>query len=869
MARDLEKLYGVFANWAMNQGGTEAAAATFIQGGMADEDTVAQLVARFNTNVGKVMTGGPVIKPKHEASWYQGALDSDPCWGQFQKRLVVKGLDTLVPSLNTSTDTIVRLTPDPSGEARPARGLVVGFIQSGKTTNFTAVAAKLADRSYKMVIVLAGIHNALRQQTQQRLMDDLVGGTPGRWFPITGVESDFDLTKISDSAISGPARHDAVAYLTTPGKTSLLVVKKNAVILRKLKKWLEKPTAQNALKTAQVLVIDDEADQASVESGTINPLIRDLLGLMPRSTYIGYTATPFANVFIDPTDASDLYPRDFIYPLPTPKGYFGPEMLFGRDVPGLDNENIDGYDMIRTIPDEDEFKLRPTSKKDVDGFVPVMTAELRAAIRWFVVATAARRNRGDQGDSSMLIHTSFQTQVHEAYRPVIAAELGALKEAVADRTSHVQVVDELRTQWADETARVPASDWQREPLPFEQVLATMSSVIDDTRVIVDNYRSEDRLHYEAGVPNTVIAIGGNTLSRGITLSGLVSSVFIRPTNTYDTLLQMGRWFGFRIGYEELPRIWMTKSLRHAFRHLALVEHEMRQDMEVYELQGIDPMQAAVKIRTHPTLRVTAKMGAATPQRISYAGARLQTRFFLRYDEDWLRTNWNAADRLLSQVQRRVNPVDLANGGKLFKGVSVSSVRAFLEDFQILPDQSDMDTDMITKYIDQQNALDEPQLTKWNVALMSGTGNKCSIGGNDLKSLIRAPYKDGGAVADIKTLMSKEDLVIDLEDISTAEARKMSEAQLKLKRIEREETHSRGLLVLYPIDPNGKPSSESSRKVREEMGAVHGLVGLALVFPKTTYSESERDTVQSTHISVDLPEDPEVINTDDEMHGEDE
>ncbi|WP_235831535.1 Z1 domain-containing protein [Gordonia zhaorongruii] len=859
----------MFAEWAMARGGPDAAAAWFLEAGMADEEVAGELVERFNSNVGEVMTGGPVIKPRHEESWYQGALDSDPCWGQFRQKLEDKGRGAQVPSLNSASDTIVRLTPNPSGEARSARGLVVGFIQSGKTTNFTAVAAKLSDRRYQMVIVLAGIHNALRKQTQQRLNDDLVSGAPERWFSITGIDGDFDLTRIGDDSKTGPAKHDAVTYLTARDKTSLLVVKKNATVLRKLRKWLEKPTAQNALRNAPVLVIDDEADQASVESGTINPLIRDILRLLPRGAYIGYTATPFANVFIDPSDASDLYPRDFIYPLPQPDGYFGPEMLFGRDVPDLDDDNVDGYDMIRTIPDEDEFKLRPISKKDVDGFIPVVTDELRAAIRWFVLATAARRRRQDSGDSSMLIHTSFQTQVHDEYKPVIQRELNSLRAAVDHPEANASVIEQLRDQWEDETSRVPAEDWGREPVDFGGVLDQVASVIGGTRVIVDNYRSEDRLHYEDGETNTVIAIGGNTLSRGITLEGLVSSVFIRPTNTYDTLLQMGRWFGFRIGYEELPRIWMTKSLQQSFRHLALVEHEMRQDMSVYELQGVTPTDAAVKIRTHPTLRVTAKMGAATPTRVSYGGARLQTRFFKRYDDEWLKANWEAADRLLAQAQRYVHAMDLPNGGRLFKGVSVSSVRAFLEGFQIVPDQADMDTAMILRYIDQQNSLDEPQLTSWNLAIMSGTGAPYAIGGVDQRSVIRAPYQGGGPIADIKTLMSKEDLVVDIDSISTAEARKLEEARLKLRRIESDETKSRGLLVLYPIDPNSEPVSDSSKKVREAMSASGPLIGLGLVFPKTTYSESERDSVQSTHIAVDLADHAEEIDTHDEMHGGDE
>ncbi|WP_018180127.1 Z1 domain-containing protein [Jongsikchunia kroppenstedtii] len=863
MTRDLENLFEVFANWAMQHGGAENAADYLVGAGMIDEETAEQLAARFNSNVAEVQTGGPVLKPRHEESWYQGALPSDPRWAQFRQKLITKGRESLIPSLNSASDTIVRLTPAPSGPPRSARGLVVGFIQSGKTTNFTAVAAKLADRNYRMIIVLAGIHNALREQTQERLNEDLVEGNSERWFTITGLGGDFDLTKVGVDAKTGPHKQDAVQFLTAHDKTSLLVVKKNAAVLKKLLKWLGRPEARNALKAASVLVIDDEADQASVETATINPLIRDILALMPRGTYIGYTATPFANVFIDPSDEDDLYPRDFIYPLPQPKGYFGPEMLFGRDDPGVGQADVDGYDMVRSIPDEDEFKLRPMSKREVDGFVPVVTDGLRLALRWFVLATAARWVRGDAGDSSMLIHTSFQTAVHDKYVPVIDREIEMLSEAVSGSVMDAGIIGELRSQWFDETSRVPAEDWGRRAESFDAILEKIPEVIADIKIIVDNYRSDERLNYENGTTNTIIAIGGNTLSRGITLEGLVSSLFIRPTNTYDTLLQMGRWFGFRVGYEDLPRIWTTKSLEHAFRHLALVEHEMRQDMAVYELQNITPQEAAVKIRTHPTLRVTAKMGAALPQRTSYAGARLQTRFFKRYDKDWLENNWMAAERLLADSSR-MGQSTLPNGGRLFKNVTVSSVRTFLENFSVLPDQADMNIKMILKYIEQQNALDEAQLTSWNIALMSGTGGLREVGSAKIKTVQRAPYRDSGSIADIKTLMSKEDLVVDIEGLSVAEARKLTEASLKLRRIENEQTRSKGLLVLYPIDPESEPGSDRSAKVRENMDAVGPVMGLALVFPRAADSVAGVDSVKSTHLSVELADHAEEIDTHDEM-----
>ncbi|EME65472.1 hypothetical protein G352_10812 [Rhodococcus ruber BKS 20-38] len=863
MAVDLEKFYDAFALWAMGHGGPSTAADYYLSVGVIDEDDAEWLIKRFEERVQKVMSGGPVIKPKHEESWYPGALETDQCWGAFRERLIENGREDQIPALNEASDTIVRLTPDPSGEPRSARGLVVGHIQSGKTTNFTAVAAKLADRNYRMVIVLAGIHNSLRQQTQDRLIKDLTVKIPGRWHPITDVDGDFDLTRLGHEK-QGPAKHDAVGYLTSHDKTSLLVVKKNAIVLRKLHQWLSKPTAKPALQTAQVLVIDDEADQASVETNTINPLIRKILRLFPRGTYIGYTATPFANVFIDPADSDDLYPRDFIYPLPQPGEYFGPEMLFGRDVPDLDEDDEQGLDMIRIIPDEDEFLLRPRGKADLDDFYPVVTEELRAAIYWFIMATATRWCRGDKGDSSMLIHTSFQTSVHEKFEPVIQAELKNLSESLT--VNDPALLDSLRKQWTDETSRVDAARFALTSLTFDEIAPSLLAVVGDCRIIIDNSKSEERLQYREDESNTIIAIGGNTLSRGITLEGLVSSIFLRPTNTYDTLLQMGRWFGFRVGYEDLPRIWMTDDLRRAFRHLALVEHEMRQDMAVYELQGITPMDAAVRIRTHPALRVTAKMGAARPARISYSGARLQTRFYRRWDREWLENNWQASERLIGAAMRHNQSEPLSNGGVLFRNVKVNDVRTFLEDYDIVPDQADMSADQLLQYIEHQNSEDDPKLVRWNVAIIGGKGEEVELSGITVSSSVRAPYKDGGELADIKTLMSKVDLVVDVEDLLSAKAREMSEAELKQIRIEEPGLRDKGLLVLYPLDREGKPHSDRSAEVREKMEAVLNPIGLAVVFPKTSYSDSERDAVQMTHVAVDLAEYPEEVDTDAEVYG---
>lgn len=846
------------------QEGLEPAISKYHSFGFVTDEEAEQFRHWYKAGVDRVGEGGPVLKRTREG-WYPGAQPTDQTWSHFVSTMEEENKEFQLPSVHETSDTIVGLTPDPAEEPYAAKGLVVGFIQSGKTTNFTAVAAKLADLDYRMVIVLAGIHNALRRQTQDRLYHYLIPKNKGRWFPLTSSSSDFDLSSLNDN--DKTTKHDAAAYLRNPGKTSLLVVKKNHVVLKKLLKWLSAPEAVKALENQPVLIIDDEADQASVATRSINPLIREILQLMPRSTYIGYTASPFANVFIDPHDSSDLYPKDFIYSLPQPEGYFGPEVLFGRDVLSRDEEDIEGYDMIREIPEEDEFLYRPKTKDEEDGFKPAMTEELRDAISWFFLATAARWGRQGLVDSSMLIHTSFKTKIHESYEEIIQEEIDRLKSAV--KQSDTDELSRLRNQWETECERVPSSDWGRESESFAEILQLLPDVLEDVRIVIDNSRSEERLDYDYREYNTIIAVGGNTLSRGITLEGLVSSVFLRPTNTYDTLLQMGRWFGFRNGYEDLPRIWTTDSLRRAFRHLSLVEHEMRSDINMYELQNTTPMDAAVRIRTHPSLRVTAKMGASKPARTSYSGARLQVRYYKRDDADWLENNWDAGLDLIQAAGRASKPTTLENGSVLFTNVPVGEVLKFLDRYEILPDQADLDRDMLEKYITERNSAENPQLTRWNIAVRSGQRSSQDFGGYEIPFVNRAPLKDPSTIADVGTLMTPQDLVIDMPEMSTKEAKSHTEAELKLKRLDSNNTKDNGLLVLYPIDKDSRPTTKKAEAVRYDMEAPRDILGIGIVFPQDNLSDSEKASVRSTHLSVDVSAYPEEVDIDGDVFKENE
>lgn len=818
-------LYPVFASWAKKHG-LEAAVERF-RSSIPETERFAD---QWRSDLTRVEQGGPPIITAGRNDWYSGPTDDSRFWSALRAHFLTIGWDEdRIETVDRASTMVVAHTPKPSLPKFGSKGLVVGYVQSGKTTNFISVISKLADEDYDMAIVLSGIHNGLRKQTQERLDEQLRDLNKDHWWPLTGPEQDFHIPTVLPSA-----------YLNTEGKVVLAVVKKNPVVLRRLIKWLESDNAQRALRSARVAIIDDEADQASVATVRINPLIRKLLGLMPRSVYIGYTATPFSNVFIDPT-ASDLYPKDFILNLPRPEEYFGPEVVFGRD--DAEGDDVDGLDMVRRIPDEDIGVLRPLKQADADSFVPRITAEVSDAVRWFWLATAARRARDDRGHSTMLIHTSVKTQVHRSF----LGPLGNLKDEVQRRlrSGDSELRRELKYLWDTETARVSAEQWGRTAESFEDVLVHLDTVISTTDILMDNFRSEKRLDYSGDEPVVAIVVGGNTLSRGLTLEGLVVSLFVRGATAYDTLLQMGRWFGYRTGYEDLPRIWTTQELELGFRHLAQVEHEMRNDIDLYQLQNATPLEIAVRIRTHPSLRVTAKMGAAAPTDVSYAGRRVQTRYFKHRDEAWLTRNLDATARLLSAAERQatLRPMD---SGRLLLGVPVATVLAFLDDYQVHEDSPDMDQKLISKYVRQELEADPPRLTEWNIALVDGSQQTVRVGPFEIRGAVRSRVKDGlEDRADIKTLMSKPDIVLDV-GITPSEARMRKEHELKELRRADPKVAGNGLLVLYAIDPVSAPETERARRSRDKLDALGPVIGVGIMFPGTPDEESK---IRASHVAV--------------------
>jgi hypothetical protein len=834
------------------------AIANSIAGGYSEERAARQLIdigvppgkvleARrlFGTRVGRIREArdpDALVDTKHRSrGWYAGSRDGDIYWPSFRSRLSFD--DEALSSLENRANRIVSLLNPPGGDKVDTRGLVLGYVQSGKTTSFMSVIAKAADTGYRVFIILSGITDNLRSQTQERVDEMLVGMSPeerARWHWLTDPDKDFSASP-----------QNAANILKNDESRVIAVVKKNPYRLRRLGKFLD-AAGDPILSTSPVLLIDDEADQATINVGKqsspeqirisrINNLIRKILA-HPKVAYVAYTATPFANLLINPNDYEDLYPRDFIVDLKAPDDYFGAEKIFGRaPVNAADQAMDDGLDIVRIVPDSDIGNVRPPSRKAMATWEPTVPPSLAEAMQWFVLATAARRARdGAAKHSTMLIHTSMLTVAHNTQKQLINLRVDALRRAVVggDQTT----LKTLEQQWAAETARIPSATFGLGKVAWGQVREHLGAVLEDLRVVMDNYQSTDRLSYPNDTPQTIIAIGGNTLSRGLTLEGLVCSYFVRSANAYDTLLQMGRWFGYRPGYGDLVRIWMTADLQGWFFDLATVEAEIRQQISRYESEELTPVELPVKIRTHPAMVVTAaaKMQNHTVTDISYSGSREQTILFHHKDQDWLRANIDATAALFRSARDGgyLSPTDKEGplAGPVFRNVPVKLIEEFLSTYQFHERTIRLNPELLVGYIQEQNKLNS--LLTWNVAVVGDSREimgKTTIGDLDLRLITRAKLERAEPYANIKALVSRIDRAADVPLARAEILRHVSgDADENYRDLRDDYLPGVGLLCVYPISKDSKPrpsANSGGRQQRVPLEAVEHVIGVGLFFPE--------------------------------------
>ncbi len=707
------------------------------------DDQSEELARSLENSHGVSMKIGSMLTAKDYVPWLAAARAAiDPYyWNRYRQLMAEKGFSgDVLATLDDVTERILNLLENPmKAESWDRRGMVVGHVQSGKTANYTGVICKAADAGYRLIIVIAGIHNNLRNQTQMRIDEGFVGRDSARLLsnrddpaqrfigvgrfdksrrPVTFTNSIKDFSKTLASGVGVP--------LDNLREPAIFVIKKNSSTLKNLISWLQEHNqrAGTSVIDAPMLLIDDEADNASInirkgpdEVSRINGQLRTLLKLFDHSCYVGYTATPFANIFIDPdseTDmlGEDLFPRDFIVSLDPPTNYYGANRVFLEESEAI----------IRPITDNGDLLPLKHSKAFTISALP---GSLEKAVRTFVVARAIRLARGQHGKhSSMLVNASRFTDVQRQMRNEVHALVdhirasvrvnGALANAKALQDFEIAA---LHSVWLEEYAPDSEFSWSDiQPLLLESV-APIS-------VVEVNSRSSGNLayhdHEEHGL--NVIAVGGFSLSRGLTLEGLTVSYFLRNSMMYDTLMQMGRWFGYRPGYDDLCRVWMPEEAEGWYAHIAESIEELRDELRSMEAVGATPEQFGLKVRSHPdTLIVTArnKMGSGEKLVVSIGLAnKFAETAILKRDADSLRANRNAAIALARALEAEGLPLKSAQkvtGGYLLSDVPVAPVRDFIAAFVNHPGSLLTDTRPVCQHIDDRAAT---ELAEWDVLFSS-------------------------------------------------------------------------------------------------------------------------------------------------------
>jgi len=550
--------------------------------------------------------------------------------------------------LDRSTTEIVERLADPTRpDIYQSRGLVVGYVQSGKTANFTGVIAKAADAGYRLIIVLAGTMNLLRAQTQRRIDRELIGkelleseyvdddgwatflehgSRPSRlgafdWERLTGKGGDYQSLHRGIQALDFP-QFDRTRPFYDPVNLSranakIIVVKKAPQILRKLARDLGRITAR--LQDIPTLVIDDESDQASPDTTrpptdsaearrrtATNRAIVELLGQLPRAQYVGYTATPFANVFIDPTDAEDLFPRDYIVALPRPTGYMGAANFHDLTLPPPEGYESNERALVRSVRNEDA--AADSLPRALDSFI--LTGAIKLYREQHDPSWAPRFRH-----HTMLVHVSVRNDNQED----IAREVRTILEGRDYDAGRGYL--ELERLWNEDFSPVGAvRNREGYPMPetFEDLRpfigACITKVFDGRRdpvLVVNERHEEDNPDFDREQVWKIL-VGGAKLSRGYTVEGLTISYYRRRTQAADTLMQMGRWFGFRYGYEDLVRLFIGRSepfgarrtidLYAAFEGVCRDEIEFRQELRRYAMPGegepITPAQVPPLVPAH-------------------------------------------------------------------------------------------------------------------------------------------------------------------------------------------------------------------------------------------------------------------------------
>ncbi len=823
-------------------------------------------------------------------------------WNRYKIELTKNDPSFPINELDDYTNKILDKCYNPiEPNSWDRRGMVVGHVQSGKTSNFVGLINKAVDAGYKLVIVIAGTIGSLRRQTQERIDTGFIGRSSSAFIQekdqkrVVGVGKIPVRTVILPFTSSYYRKTDEGDFNLKTAKTLnfplgqspvVLVIKKNKTILENLIEWLAKDenfkevSEKRRLMDIPTLIIDDEADAASINASkdikeikTINGLIRVLLNMINQTTYIGYTATPYANLFISQIydkDATklvkgseyevgeDLFPRDFIMNLKSPSNYIGATKFFGLEDP-ITGENYNPLPLFRNLNPVEYSEFFPSvinGKTDLPTDIP---KSLYKAILSFVITCAIRRIRGhEKKNNSMLIHVALLVKWIDRVALLVNDNLRIIKDKIG--SNHSGILEELKQIFEEDYKETTINviknlgytDSKIKLCTWEQVKKELNKAVSKINVrSVHGTKSISKLEFHGieeidyNDPNglSVIAVGGSRLSRGITLEGLSISYYLRTTKMYDSLLQMGRWFGYRPGYVDLCRIFTNNEIYDWFNHITVATEEMRNDFDLMSSLNKKPEDFLLKVRNHSgllTITSILKMNFADQIDISFSGKNFQTYSLLKADHA-IENNFNALRKLVYDlgIPSKDNRIKVKNNEKKIKYLKYSNVNIdnlcdFIDAFE--SNQPNIKRSTLTAYIKKQAV--EKKIKEWTISIVNNNDNEVILWNDSKTKKVKSgPPTNYELIDKEETLIMQcsvrnvdsekfndNDYWIPKNQIDDIKDRQMDlgsdySNNKDIKKLRGEER--KGLLLIYALDPRGDKSINSNLPV----------IGYSLHFPE--------------------------------------
>ena len=860
------------------------------------------------------------ISDGHLNNSFTVPTDSGSAWMRYKNYLMgkfdgrPKMTDTAVQFVEKNCHWILNHLSRDTRSTGPVKGLVMGSVQSGKTANMIGLAAMAAHYDWNFIIILSGTIDNLRKQTRDRFLRDLKqsGGVSWRVLDYTSnpdyyvdiedkrryLSDDLSLNIFQDGMSDHKWLHRYV-----------MVCLKNSKRLERLITWLHSNPGKAA--RMRILVIDDEADQASVntrkmsealdeeelERTAVNHLIIDLVNgrnadgsktMAPfqAMNYISFTATPYANVLNEAYESS-LYPKNFISSLPESKEYFGAKVIFGS----CSDEIYPGLDIIRNIPDS-EIKTLKSVHEGASFSIP---EEMKKSVAWFLCAAAVLRSRGHKKPISMLIHTTALQNGH-------LSEYEALKDWLIRERSTGSIVCLCEAVYGEEIERFTFEDLKNgypdygnldkvNPImpSFPEIKAEIESLLSGIENIlmgedkqlsyhengihlcVDNCRAnkyaEEGTYLRIVYPSSeqlaalskapvFIVMGGNTLSRGLTLEGLVCTYFARNSNLADTLMQMARWFGYRNGYELLQRIWMPRSVEEKFRLLEKIDEKLKAEFEDFMERGISPAKFGPKIMNSAAIAkfmLTSKNKSqrSTECDFDFSGDSYEITQF-EGGEETLQNNVACTESLLNGIGAPAKS-QVSDSAFIWTGVPFALIKSKFFDQFFISEHSTLSKDIpiFLDWIKKMND-EEGKYTQWNVAVSGDkkAENRWIVAGADVGKIERTKKVSKPQCIDIGSLRSGIDVLCDVDYAGlSAEQKALCDQTLRDKKslISRRadlNLKNTPLLLLYRIDKDGGKDSVRRAKI----STVEDIIGFSVIIPGESDGSSHAKSV-----TIQLPD----------------